>query len=50
MTNCEFCHKSIHGSKWHKEYIHINITQHEKKRFFCSQQCKLNWIFKTVKV
>ncbi|MFX1418149.1 MAG: hypothetical protein ACFE9N_04420 [Promethearchaeota archaeon] len=46
MTNCEFCEKLIHGSKWNKEYLHINIAQQEKKRFFCSRQCKLDWIFK----
>jgi hypothetical protein len=46
MTNCEFCEKTIQGTKWNKEYFHINIAQDEQKRFFCSRQCKLNWIFK----
>lgn len=46
VPNCEFCGKSIVGSKWNKEYHHINICQEPIKRFFCSRQCKLNWIFK----
>ncbi|MFX1366733.1 MAG: hypothetical protein ACFFCE_19730 [Promethearchaeota archaeon] len=45
VPKCEFCGKSIVGSKWNKEYHHINICQEKKKRFFCSRQCKLNWIF-----
>lgn len=44
--NCEFCGKSIVGTKWKKEYHHINITQIPEKRYFCSRQCKLKWIFK----
>ena len=44
---CEFCGKSIVGSKWNKEYHHINICQEPVKRFFCSHQCKLRWIFKS---
>ena len=44
--NCEFCGKSIVGTKWKKEYHHINICQKPIKRFFCSRQCKLKWIFK----
>lgn len=46
IPNCEFCGKSIVGTKWNKEYHHINITQKPEKRFFCSRQCKLRWIFK----
>jgi len=46
VPNCEFCGKSIVGSKWNKEYHHINICQEPIKRFFCSRQCKLSWIFK----
>ena len=45
VPNCEFCGKDIVGSKWNKEYHHINICQNPIKRFFCSRQCKLNWIF-----
>jgi len=45
MPNCEFCGKSTKGSKWNKEYHHINITQTPQKRFFCSRQCKIRWIF-----
>ena len=48
MPNCEFCGKSIAGTKWNKEYHHINISQIPIKRFFCSRQCKLRWIFKNV--
>lgn len=46
MPNCEFCGKIIVGSKWNKEYHHINICQEPIKRFFCSRQCKLRWVFK----
>jgi len=46
VPNCEFCGKTIVGSKWNKEYHHINICQEPIKRFFCSRQCKLRWIFK----
>jgi len=42
---CEFCGKSIVGTKWNKKYHHINITQTPEKRFFCSRQCKIKWIF-----
>jgi hypothetical protein len=45
VPNCEFCGKKIVGSKWNKEYNHINICQEPIKRFFCSRQCKLKWIF-----
>ena len=46
VPNCEFCGKKIVGSKWNKEYHHINICQEPIKRFFCSRQCKLRWVFK----
>ena len=46
LPNCEFCGKSISGTKWNKEYHHINICQIPVKRFFCSRQCKLKWVFK----
>ncbi|MFX1480231.1 MAG: hypothetical protein ACFFCI_19130 [Promethearchaeota archaeon] len=45
MPNCEYCGKNIIGSKWNKEHHHINICQEPIKRFFCSRQCKINWIF-----
>jgi hypothetical protein len=45
---CESCGKSIVGTKWNKEYQHINIAQKPEKRFFCSRQCKLTWIFKNI--
>ena len=48
VPNCEFCGKNIVGSKWNKEYHHINICQEPIKRSFCSRQCKLRWIFKNV--
>ena len=48
MRNCEFCGKNIVGTKWNKEHIHINIAQKPKKRFFCSRQCKLKWVFKNL--
>lgn len=45
---CENCGKSIVNNKWNKEYHHINICQEPVKRFFCSRQCKLRWIFETM--
>jgi hypothetical protein len=44
---CEFCAKKIGNSKWQKKHQHINVGQEPVRRFFCSQQCKLNWIFKS---
>ncbi|MFW9865294.1 MAG: hypothetical protein ACFFEN_04275 [Candidatus Thorarchaeota archaeon] len=46
MAICEYCGKTIVGTKWNKEHNHINICQEPAKRFFCSRQCKINWIFK----
>ena len=46
VPNCEFCGKTIVGNKWNKEYHHINICQEPIKRFFCSHECKLSWVFK----
>ena len=45
VPSCESCGKNIVGSKWNKHYHHINICQDPIKRFFCSRQCKLDWIF-----
>jgi len=46
VPHCESCGKSIVGSKWNKQYHHINICQEPIKRLFCSRQCKLRWVFK----
>ncbi|MHA1986109.1 MAG: hypothetical protein ACW98D_05655 [Promethearchaeota archaeon] len=45
MPVCENCGKEIVNNKWNKEYHHINIAQKPEKRFFCSRQCKVSWIF-----
>jgi hypothetical protein len=45
LPTCEFCGKNIVRSKWNKTYHHINICQEPIKRFFCSRQCKLSWVF-----
>ncbi|MCK4480316.1 MAG: hypothetical protein KAV01_07300 [Candidatus Lokiarchaeota archaeon] len=50
MAYCESCGRSIRNNKWKKQHHHINICQQPIKRFFCSRQCKLKWIFKKVKV
>ena len=42
---CEFCGKNIKRKTWNKRYWHINICQEPVKRFFCSHECKLSWIF-----
>jgi hypothetical protein len=44
---CAFCGESIGSTKWKKRHQLININQEPKKRYFCSQQCKLKWIFKS---
>jgi hypothetical protein len=45
ITECEFCGKRIVRNRWNKKYQLINVCQQPKRRFFCSSQCKLNWIF-----
>lgn len=46
VSTCEFCGKKIVRGTWNKRYRLINVCQQPSKRFFCSNQCKLNWIFK----
>ncbi|MFX1376320.1 MAG: hypothetical protein ACFFA0_10935 [Promethearchaeota archaeon] len=48
IPTCEFCGKNIVGSKWNKQYHHINICQEPIKRLFCSRQCKLRWVFENL--
>jgi hypothetical protein len=49
MTECEYCGKHIVRNTWNKKYRLINICQEPPKRFFCSNECKLKWIFKIEK-
>jgi hypothetical protein len=49
MTECEYCGKHIVRNTWNKKYRLINICQEPPKRFFCSSECKLKWIFKIEK-
>jgi hypothetical protein len=49
LLTCEFCGKKIVRGTWNKKYRLINVCQQPPKRFFCSDQCKLNWIFKSEK-
>jgi hypothetical protein len=46
IMKCEFCGKRILRNTWNKKYRLINVCQLPKKRLFCSNQCKLRWIFK----
>jgi len=46
IIECESCGKRIKNNKWNKEHLHINICQEPIKRFFCSRECKLKWVFK----
>lgn len=46
IIKCEFCGKRIVRNTWNKKYRLINVCQQPPKRFFCSNQCKLRWIFK----
>ena len=46
LTVCESCGKNIKKNTWNKKYRHINICQQPVIRFFCSDQCKLSWIFR----
>jgi ssDNA-binding Zn-finger/Zn-ribbon topoisomerase 1 len=50
MTECEYCGKQIVRNTWNKKYRLINICQQPPKRFFCSHQCKLEWIFKMERI
>ena len=54
---CGYCGKEIsmrrteeaqETKKWsRRSIVHINICQDPSRIYFCSQQCKLNWIFKS---
>jgi hypothetical protein len=46
LLTCEFCGKKVVRGTWNKKYRLINVCQQPSKRFFCSNQCKLKWIFK----
>lgn len=46
VLTCEFCGKKVVRGTWNKKYHLINVCQKPSKRFFCSNQCKLKWIFK----
>lgn len=46
VMKCEFCGKRIVRNTWNKKYLLINVCQQPPKRYFCSGQCKLKWIFK----
>jgi len=46
IIKCEFCGKRIVRNTWNKKYRLINVCQQPPKRFFCSNKCKLRWIFK----
>ncbi|MFX1322788.1 MAG: hypothetical protein ACFFAQ_14215 [Promethearchaeota archaeon] len=48
MTVCEFCGKFIGNNKWGRVHQHINICQQPEKRVFCSDKCKLSWIFRVM--
>ncbi|MFW9929168.1 MAG: hypothetical protein ACFFD1_07240 [Candidatus Thorarchaeota archaeon] len=45
VTKCEFCGKRVARNTWNKKYRLINVCQQPPKRYFCSSQCKLKWIF-----
>jgi hypothetical protein len=45
VTKCEFCSKRIVRNTWNKKYRLINICQQPPRRYFCSNKCKLKWIF-----
>lgn len=44
---CEICGTHMNeGQKSPKRHYHINILQDPKVRVFCSEACKLEWIFR----
>ena len=44
---CEICGNYMNeGRKNPKRHCHINILQNPKERVFCSEACKLEWIFR----
>lgn len=47
IKRCEYCQKLIRKGFSGKPFI--NIMQNKKKHLFCSQRCKLKWIFEQLK-
>jgi len=46
LIPCSYCGEDMDKSKKHK---HINVMQNPKIKCFCSEDCKLVWIFETQK-
>ena len=45
---CEYCGKHIRT--YIPSCIHINIAQDKPKHYFCTQECKVKWVFLMLKL
>jgi YHS domain-containing protein len=43
-NQCDYCGAYI-KIRTTNNFIHINIRQNPKTHYFCSKECKINWIF-----
>lgn len=43
FSRCEFCGKFL--TRYAPNVTHVNITQNPQTHYFCSYECKLNWVF-----
>jgi hypothetical protein len=43
-NQCDYCDAYI-KIRTTNNFIHINIRQNPKTHYFCSKECKINWIF-----
>ena len=42
--SCDYC-KAYIKIRYTSNFIHVNICQNPKNHYFCSKECKTNWIF-----
>lgn len=42
--SCDYCGVYI-KIRYKSNFIHVNIHQNPKNHYFCSKECKINWIF-----
>lgn len=44
INQCDYCGAYI-KIRYTSNFIHVNICQNPKTHYFCSKECKINWIF-----
>ena len=52
MNRCYQCNKEFNyrfGKNREPVHKHINIYNIPKRKIFCSNECKLEWIYQTIK-